>query len=395
MLGRTATASLLRELNELTVLEAIRRGHPVSRAEVSRRVGISKPTVSQALQSLLDAGLVRQTEPDSGGASYGAIFFEPIPEAAFVLALDVGRRYLRGALADLDGIIWAREDVEVAHTDADGIVGEAKALRDRLISAARVDPTLVDCAVVGAPGVVNPVDGRIWQADNVPGLEGFAIAEEFSRALDLPTTVENDVNLAALGEQWWGAGKDIANFAFLSIGTGIGCGLIFRGELHRGARGAAGEIDYAVEGGVDSPNNPSGGLLECMISDQIAAAEVPTSLSEPATPQQVFAAARDGDVIARRIVAEEARRIAVYIAPIAAVADVELVVLGGGIGLNGDLLLEPIRSELARRLPYPPQVLISALGDVPVLSGALAVGVRTALANVVTKRLRRQPARSE
>jgi predicted NBD/HSP70 family sugar kinase len=392
VLGRTATASLLRELNELTVLEAIRRGHPVSRAEISRRVGISKPTVSLALQSLLDAGLVRETSPKGNGANYGALFFEPVPEAGFVLGLDVGRRYLRGAVADLDGTILAREDVEVGHSDADGIVGDAKALRDRLVTAAQVDPALIDGVVVGAPGVVDPLDGRIWQAENVPGLEGYPIVEEFSRALGLPTTVENDVNLAALGEQWWGAGHEVPNFAFLSIGTGIGCGLILRGELHRGSRGAAGEIDYAVEGGVDSPNNPSGGLLECMIVDHIEAADVPTSLTVAATPREVFAAARDGDAVGLRIVAEEARRIAVYIAPIAAVADVELVVLGGGVGLNGDLLLEPIRVELARRLPYPPKLEISALGDVPVLSGALAVGVRAALMNVVAKRMKRAQA---
>jgi predicted NBD/HSP70 family sugar kinase len=395
VLGRTATASLLRELNELTVLEAIRRGHPVSRAEISRRVGISKPTVSLALQSLLDAGLVRQTTPRESGTSYGALFFEPVPDAAFVLGLDVGGRYLRGALADLTGEIRAREDVEVAHIDADGVVGEAKRLRDRLVSTARVSQELIDGAVVGAPGVVNPADGRIWQADNVPGLEGFPIVGELSRALGLPTTVENDVNLAALGEHWAGAGRDVTNFAFLSIGTGIGCGLILRGELHRGARGAAGEIDYAVEGGVDSPNNPSGGLLACMIADQIAAADVPTVLSAPASPEEVFAAARDGDIVGLRIVAEEARRIAAYVAPIAAVVDVELVVLGGGVGLNGDLLLEPVRAELAKRLPYPPRLEISALGAEPVLSGALAVGVRAALENVVAKRMRRQQGMAE
>jgi predicted NBD/HSP70 family sugar kinase len=393
MLGRTATASLLRELNELTVLEAIRDGHPVSRAEVSRRVGISKPTVSLALQALLDAGLVRETAAKGTGASYGALFFEPVPEVAFVLGLDVGGRYLRGAVADLDGTVWAREDVEVSDAGAEAVVGEAKALRDRLVTAARIDPALLEAAVVGAPGVVDPAEGRIWQAANVPGLEGFPVVEEFSRALDLPAVVENDINLAALGEQWLGAGRDVPNFAFLSIGTGIGCGLILGGELHRGAHGAAGEIDYVAEGGVDSPNNPSGGLLACMISEQITGADVPTTLRVPAGPEEVFAAARAGDVVGQRIVAEEARRIATYVAPLAAVADVDLVVLGGGIGLNGDLLLGPIREHLAARLPYLPRLEVSALGEAPVLSGALAVGVKAALRQVVTKRMNHQGAK--
>ncbi len=99
MAGRStsATTTLLRDLNERTVLETIRAGRPISRAEISRRVGISKPTVSLALQSLLDAGLVRETDSDSDGPSYGARFFEPVAEAASVLGIDIGARFLRMA----------------------------------------------------------------------------------------------------------------------------------------------------------------------------------------------------------------------------------------------------------------------------------------------------------
>src|SRR5437773_6133874 len=92
-----AAPALLKDLNERTVLEAIRAGAPISRAEISRRAGISKPTVSQALQSLVDAGLVRETPHEPDGPSYGALYFEPIAEAALVLGLDLGARFLRSA----------------------------------------------------------------------------------------------------------------------------------------------------------------------------------------------------------------------------------------------------------------------------------------------------------
>src|SRR3954449_5411033 len=110
---RRATAPLLKDLNERTVLEAIRSGGPISRAEISRRAGISKPTVSLALQSLVDTGLVREATHDPGGPSYGAVFFEAIDEAALVLGVDVGARFLRGALCDLRGGVRARHDVEL------------------------------------------------------------------------------------------------------------------------------------------------------------------------------------------------------------------------------------------------------------------------------------------
>src|SRR4051812_38774254 len=113
-----ATPPLLKRLNERTVLETIRAGAPISRAEISRRAGISKPTVSLALQSLLDAGLVREAAAP-GRPSYGAVFFEPEPDAAFVLGLDLGARFLRGAICDLGGRIRARQDADVGGVGAE------------------------------------------------------------------------------------------------------------------------------------------------------------------------------------------------------------------------------------------------------------------------------------
>src|SRR5438876_12008321 len=127
-----AITRLLKHLNERTVLETIRERPPISRAEISRLAGISKPTVSLALQSLLDAGLVRETTPELSRPSYGAVFFEPVPDAAFVLGLDLGERFLRGAVCDLGGAVRARQDVEIRGTDAEGALNEIAALYETL-----------------------------------------------------------------------------------------------------------------------------------------------------------------------------------------------------------------------------------------------------------------------
>src|SRR5436853_3740531 len=136
---RQATPPLLRALNERTVLEAIRAGAPISRAEISRRSGISKPTVSLALRSLLDAGLVREAERGPDGPGYGAVYFEPVPEAALVLGLDLGARFVRGALCDLSGTVRARQDVELRVADAAEAVEVSERLRDALLAAADLD----------------------------------------------------------------------------------------------------------------------------------------------------------------------------------------------------------------------------------------------------------------
>ena len=376
----SASPPLLKHLNERTVLETIRTGAPISRAEISRRAGISKPTVSLALESLLEAGLVREARRRPAGPSYGAVYFEPVPEAALVLGLDVGARFVRGAICDLGGTVRARQDLELIGAEADVAVDAVARLRDSLVRSTDLAADLLDSVVVGVPGVVERGTGVLRLATNVAGLEGRRFADELQQALDLPVTLENDINLAALGEQWQGVARGVEDFVFLSVGTGMGAGLVLGGDLHRGRHGAAGEIDFALPGG-DHRLDPSAPEVAAL-AERLAREHGQTVLARPYDARAIFAAARRADPVARDVVREIARRIASHLAPIGAVTDVELVVLGGGIGANGDLLLDPVRRLLADWLPFPPRVEVSTLGEAAVLTGALAVGLRAALDNV-------------
>ena len=381
-----ATPPLLRDLNERTVLETIRDRAPISRAEISRRVGISKPTVSVALAALLEAGLVREADNDAEGPKYGATFFEPVPEAALVLGLDLGARFLRGAVCDLRGNVRARQDVELPGADVRVVLDAAAELRSRLLAAGDLPAGALDGAVAGVPGVIEEPSGEVGLAGNIPGLEGLRIGPALQDRLGVPVTVENDISLAAVGEQWRGIAQGVDDFAFLSVGTGLGCGLVLSGELHRGRNGAAGEVDY-VAAGLDDDIDPCAAAVAELAAE--LSRDAATTLAPPFDVREIFAAARAGDEAAVRIVAEEARRIALHVVPIAAVADVALVVMGGGLSANGDLLLEPVRRLLAGWLPYPPRLEVSSLGDAAVLTGALSVGVRHALDNVFVNRARR------
>jgi predicted NBD/HSP70 family sugar kinase len=380
-----ALPPLLKHLNERTVLEAIRAGAPISRAEISRRAGISKPTVSLALQSLVEAGLVREALEGPSGPRYGAVFFEPVPEAALALGLDLGGRFLRGAVCDLRGDVRARLDVEVDGTDAQRVLDQIAELRDALVDATAISEARLNGAVVGVPGVVDPERRAISLAANVAGLEGATFARELEGCLGLDVWLENDVNLAALGEQWQGVARGVDDFLFLSIGTGMGAGLVLRGELHRGHNGAAGEVDFSFVG-LGEDVDPCAGAVAAFASRLAAERAAATVLAEPFDARDIFAAARAGDGLAVEVVQEVARRIALHVVPVAAVTDVSLVVLGGGLGSNGDLLLAPVRSLLDRWIPYPPNVAVSSLGEAAVLTGALALGLRHALDDVVERR---------
>jgi predicted NBD/HSP70 family sugar kinase len=195
----------------------------------------------------------------------------------------------------------------------------------------------------------------------------------------MPVTIENDINLAALGERWRGIARGVDDFVFLSIGTGLGAGIVLHGELHRGHHGSAGELDY-VRIGLAVDIDPCADAISALAESRGAPA--------PHDPPAIFAAARAGDRVAREVVEEECRRIALHIVPLAAVTDVGLVVLGGGIGANGDLLYEGIKTRLQDWLPSPPRVEASSLGDAAVLTGGLAIGLRSARENVFVNRAR-------
>lgn len=384
--SQAAIPPLLKDLNERTVFETIRLGSPISRAEISRRAGISKPTVSLALQSLLAAGLVRETDRvEPGRPRYGAVFFEPVPDAALVLGLDLGARFLRGAICDLTGAVRARQDVELRDVEVGVALEAISKLRLSLVEATGFPGGLIDSAVVGVPAVVDEETGML-SLTTVRGLAGRDFRTDLVERLDVPVRLENDINLAALGEQWLGVARGAENFVFLSVGTGLGAGLVLDGRLQRGRNGAAGEVDLISAGRADDID-PCASALSGLAARLAAERPAETSLVPPFDGRAIFAAARTGnDKLARELVEEEARRIALHIAPIAAVTDVALVVLGGGIGANGDLLLDPIRALLAEWLPFPPQVEVSGLGDGAVLTGALAVGLELAQENVFANR---------
>jgi predicted NBD/HSP70 family sugar kinase len=216
-------------------------------------------------------------------------------------------------------------------------------------------------------------------------------------------SVHNDANLAALGEYVFGAGRDCPLLVFLMVGTGIGAGIVVDGRLFAGANGAAGEVGYlpftagsgARAAQQPPPQSPSlerprlpevsqepyyqrGALDAAAGGSAVTALAAQSGMPAPAGPKQVFDAARAGDAAALAAVHAEAGRLAHAIAAIAAMLDPALVILGGGVGDNADLLLEPIYASLAALTPLRPPIAASALGGDAVLIGAIATALNTA-----------------
>ena len=348
----------------------------MSRAQLARDSGLSKPTVSQALQTLERARLVREAGRSSGGKGPTALLYELNPRAGWVVGIDVGRAYVRAAIADLRGELVARRDEPAKVRSAAALIRQIGDIAHHLAAEAGLKWRQVTFAVVGSPGVVEPVRGQVALAHNLPGWGRQGLVEAVQRELGTNVVFENDVNLATLGERWQGLGKDVPHFAYLHVGTGVGMGLVLNGELYRGAIGAAGEVGYlplAASDPHDAANRRRGALESAIGASGVIEAARRQGMRAPLTPKKVFSAARKGDERAVRVVEEVATGVALAIAAIVPVVDPELVVLGGGIGRNGDLLLGPIEAELRTLSPFSPRIEASPLGDDGTVLGAIAM----------------------
>jgi len=380
--------SLLRAINERTVLELIRRRDAISRAQIARESGLSKPTVSLVLGGLLESGLVHEVGRATGGKGPSAVLYELNPSAGFVVGIDVGRRYVRAALADITGSVVARRDERAQSRSAASLVAQIGEVAHELAGDAGLAWRHVTHATVGSSGVLDPSRGLMAHAPNLPGWGRQGLVGAIRDELGTAVSFENDVNLAALGEASLGVGQGVSHFVFLWVGTGVGLGIVIDGRLYRGAGGAAGEIGYLPIGPGD-PQDPAnrrrGQLEESLGAAGVVRAARAVGMRPPLTPKRIFTAARRGERLAGRVVDTVAARIALAIAAVAPVIDPQLVVLGGGIAANGDLLVERIEREHKTISPFQPRIAASTLGEDAVLQGA----VTTALASAQTQLFRR------
>ncbi|MGV9562833.1 ROK family protein [Streptomyces sp. NPDC003480] len=364
----------LRSTNERLLLDRLRTAGAASRAQLARETGLSKPTVSSALAALEEAGLVREAGTHTPERGRMAVLYAPDPAAGYALGIDIGRSWLRIAVADLAGEVVARSDVRNrARTSgalADLVVDTAR----QVIAGSGTRVEEVAHAVVGTPGVYDEERRRVRYAMHLPGWGRAGLFDRMREELGIPLEVHNDANLAALGEYTYGVGGGSRLFAYILIGTGLGMGVVSEGRLFTGARGGAGEIGFLPWPGRQKPQTLEDAVSGVAVVESARAFGMAGQL----TAKAVFDAARQGHPAAARAVELEGERIAHTVAAAAAVLDPDLVVLGGGVGHSVDLLLRPVRETLRALTPLRPKIVPSRLGEDAVLLGALATALGTA-----------------
>lgn len=368
-------SNISRRMSLSAIVQAITSYGPISRASVSKITGLSKQTVSEIVGNLEEDGWVRTIGRTEGHVGRRAVVYEIVPDAASVASVDLGGTKVRVAICDLTGAVMA-ELVEATSKDGGiAVINQVADLVERAslkISGNAKQPRI---AVIGVPGVPDPATGRILMAPNIPGIDQVDAPQLWRERLGIEVFVENDVNLAALGEHWLTKANAKDDLIYLSIGTGIGAGIVIGGQLLRGAGGAAGEIGYLPFGKDPfEPESLKTGALERVTATHAIIETFAEKTGEKKSVPEIFDLAAEGNVEADETLDFVARQIARSIATLAAVLDPSLIVVGGSIGARQELH-ERVSQHIKGCFPRPVPVEISALGNHAALAGGAAIAL--------------------
>lgn len=379
----TITASDMREINRSAILEIIRRESPISRTAIAERLDVSLPTVMRIVDNLVEEGFVRAEGSTewSGGRRRPLLEFNA--RSYVVIGVDMGGTKMYGAISDLGGNILDEIDMGRHGTSGEKNYERLLKLIDTLLASPKLDSRRVRGIGVGAPGVTLHKEGIVKWAYSL-NWNDFPLKAKLVEQYQLPITVDNDVNLAAMGELWFGAGQDSQNMILITIGSGIGAGIIIDGALYRGGSEASGEIGNFIPGREFlGKNYRDFGALEKAASGTGIVERARFSLRsrrdavelKSLTADDVFIAARQGQKWAASIIDETVDYLAIAVANLSVSFDPELIVLGGSISPFADLLVEPILQRIKGTIPNLPRLVVSNLG--------LRAGVMGAITNVL------------
>jgi len=365
--SRPASRSLLRRHHAALVLSILLDESQLTRAEIARRAGLSKPTINEVVGDLIEAGLVEESDETS------------------VTHMGAGRRG-RPLVIRSDG--GALVGVDIGANKVQTLV----------------DPAAVRAIGVGTPGDVNQTTGEVTLVPQIDGFEGLRLKDLIQAWFPCPIYVDNEVHLAVVGERWRGAARGIDDAVLINVGIGIAAGILIGGSLHRGATGAAGEIGYLPLVEDWSLSRPprgwgvleyeAGGAAYARLAREAAEAHPNRVLHQLAggdldrlDARAVFEAARLGDPDSRRIVDQLLGLLARAVATVALVLDASTIIIAGGVAHAGADFLDPLSDLVGAAVPRRPRLVLTELGDDAVSLGAIYVAHQAVWASVRTSPL--------
>lgn len=376
------------------VLRLIWNARRISRAEIARLAGLSRSTVSEVVGEILPLGLVSEIGEGPSRGGRRPIVLEFRDDSCVILGVEMGGAHVAVALTDLRGRVLAWETRgHPVRSDPAGTRRLIAELCARCLESSPAGGRPLVGIGVAVPSPVDPSRPDGLSRVVMPAWEGRHGLEDLGERFGVPIFVDNDANLGALAEHWWGQGGGVDHLAYIKVATGVGSGHIIGGEIYRGATGVAGEIGHLA---ID----PQGkrcvcGLRGCLATlvggqalQERAAELLPefpesTLAGRPFTVLEIEDAALAGDPLALKVVGEVAKHLGTAVAGLLNLMNPSVVVLGGDLVQLGNLLLDPLRDRVKNRTLISSvaaaDIVISELGPRSVAIGAATLVLKASL----------------
>lgn len=378
-----------------SVLRMIWEERRISRADIARRAGLSRSTVSEIVDGLLASGLVSEAGEGASRGGRRPIVLEFRDEACSILGIDIGASHVSVVLTDLRGhvLAWFHRNFP-ARSDPSGTVRLVVDLSDRALAEAPLKRSRLLGIGIAVPSPVDPRDPERLSSVALPSWGGRLDLAMLRARFGVPVFVDNDANLGALAEHWWGAARHLDDFAYIKVATGIGSGHFVNGRIYRGTSGVAGEMGHVAIDPRGAPCNCGNrGCLQTYIGSQALLAralslvpQYPNSVlagSTDPTIDQIEDAALADDPLALHVVREAAEYLGIAIASMVNLMNPAAVIVGGGIARLGDRILGPLRETVLRRTfvaaAAASEIRTSELGPQDVAIGAATLVLDAAL----------------
>ncbi len=385
----------IRTNNKKMVLQCIKNYQPISRAEIAEKLHFSKPTVSLMIDELVRENWVYEKgigeSSSQGGRRPIHLYFNE--KAAYVIGVDIGGTKVKIAISNLGGKIICASSFNTRKQLENGLLKQIQKEVQEMIQRNQLDKSLILGMGVGVPGITETKTGVVVEAPSLKWVR-YPFLTEAERFFSFPVYVDNDVNIAVLGEQWLGRAKNKENVLFISVGTGIGSGIIIHNQLYRGSSYASGELGYMVTDKNDMKNefkpifhrygyleSVAGGkaigkkFTELVQQDKghpLYAEAAETEL----TGEQAFLLAKAGDLTALTVVGDAIEHLAYGIINAATLLNPEVVILDGGVMKSADFILPRLKKIVHQYLPSSVDIYQSQLGENAGVLGAVSLFLR-------------------
>lgn len=371
---------VVRAINARAALRLLLDHGPLTRPEVSERLGVSKPTASRLLSQLCEMALVKSDGNRDATIGRAAEQFSIDARAAYMAALDVTPERIAAAIVDFTGALVGTFELPMAETSPDPVAQVHAALIGVCDSAA-ISIADLHRVVIGIQGAIDPTTDRLRFAPHIPGWQCSGLVSALEDRTGAPVSIDNDVNLATIAEHVHGVAEGLDNFALLWISDGIGMGLMLGGQLHRGLTGGAGEIaEMPVPGAAtvaESPEYGTNGMQALAGAPAIEAILREHGFTGHTAVEAMREAVASDTEGASAALDEIARRLALGLSAVVAIIDPELLVLAGDLAVAASERLRIlVQHHLHAIVTARPPVLLTHVASNPVLAGALWLAIK-------------------